>query len=76
MAKQTLRNGATILDKRETPGGVRYSLRSDGKVLRQFRLDGRLGSANIYTGFKTNDFGRLKTLFESLCERLGATEVM
>lgn len=46
MAKKNLRNGSTVLDSYEL-GTNKYSYRSDGVVLRQWRYNGRLQPATI-----------------------------
>lgn len=51
MAKFTA-NGATKVASLDTDRGHRYSLRSDGAILRQFRIDGRLEGATIVARLK------------------------
>ena len=62
MAKLTARKN-TILASFDTGHGHRYSLRSDGKVLRQLRIFGKLETATIastLTGDYLNKFHQFK----------------
>ena len=67
MAKMTA-HGSTILESFEVPFG-KFSLRSDGKILRQHRIDGRLEGAAIAATIKADrDF---RTAFAKYRTKMG-----
>jgi hypothetical protein len=71
MAKMTT-NSAYPVASFETPDGkVKFTLRSDGKVLRQFRIDGSLEGATI-SGDAGNERTTARLRFNNYAAKRGA----
>lgn len=79
MARMNLNNGARALLRAEKSGVsagsvVRYTLRSDGKILWQLKLAGeQFGSATIVA--KVKEGRDIEAAFRKYVARMGASEV-
>lgn len=72
MARKTLSNGTTTLPTTwETETRTRFSIRTDGNILRQVRIDGRLEGATIVA--KANSLDDLGGVLQRFAARRGAS---
>lgn len=79
MAKMTLANAHPLAHAEVvTTAGtkVRYTVRSDGKLLRQFRFDGRLEGAAISATFKAREAVELVAAFRRYVARFDSSAIV